>query len=130
MYNTNTVTATRELHITRGEIYYADLSGNIGSEQGGIRPVLIIQNDIGNKFSPTVITVPITSRQHKSKLPTHIDITADNSGLPKNSIALFEQPRVIDKRRLLNKVGKVDDNIINKANNAILISFGLPVAYV
>ena len=114
--------------VQRGDIFYADLSGNQGSEQGGLRPVLIMQNDIGNKYSPTVIGVPITSQQKKNKLPTHVEIDAECSGLPKDSIALFEQLRVIDKRRLGRKVGKIGSDKIYQANNALMISFGLPLS--
>ena len=112
--------------IKRGDMFYADLSPVIGSEQGGIRPVLIIQNDTGNKYSPTVIAAAITSQTGKSKLPTHIEITSKENGLKSDSIVLAEQIRTIDKSRLKEKIGHIDDtNIMNQVNNAIGISFGL-----
>ena len=111
--------------IKRGDIFYADLSPVIGSEQGGIRPVLIIQNDIGNKFSPTVIATAITSQINKAKMPTHIELDAKNHGLPKDSVILAEQIRTIDKKRLKEKIGRVDDELMAKVNEALEISFGL-----
>ena len=111
--------------IKRGDIYYADLSPVIGSEQGGLRPVLIVQNDVGNRYSPTVIAAAITSQINKTKLPTHIDIYAENIGLAKNSVILLEQVRTIDKRRLKEKMGHLEDGLMNKVNNAISVSFGL-----
>ena len=111
--------------IKRGDIYYADLSPVIGSEQGGLRPVLIIQNDIGNKYSPTVIAAAITSQINKTKLPTHIELYAENFGLAKNSVILLEQVRTIDKRRLKEKMGHLDDGLMDKVNDAISVSFGL-----
>jgi len=102
------------------------LSPVIGSEQGGLRPVLIIQNDTGNKYSPTVITAAITSQTNKTKLPTHIELYTENFGLAKNSIILLEQIRTIDKRRLKEKMGRLDDDSMEKVNAAISISFGLP----
>ena len=111
--------------IKRGDIYYADLSPVIGSEQGGLRPVLIIQNDVGNKYSPTVIAAAITSQINKTKLPTHIELYAENFGLAKNSVILLEQIRTIDKRRLKEKMGHLDDGLMNKVNDAISVSFGL-----
>ena len=111
--------------IKRGEIYYADLSPVVGSEQGGVRPVLIVQNDVGNKYSPTVIAAAITSRLGKAKLPTHIDVMADKVGLQKDSVILLEQIRTIDKKRLGEKMGHLDDNTMNAVNEAINISFGL-----
>lgn len=113
------------LVIKRGDIYYADLSPVIGSEQGGIRPVLIIQNDVGNKYSPTVIAAAITSQINKAKLPTHIEISAQEYGLLKDSVILLEQIRTIDKRRLREKIGRLDDELMEKVNEAISISFGL-----
>jgi mRNA interferase MazF len=115
----------RKVSVKRGDIYYADLSPVVGSEQGGLRPVLIVQNDIGNKYSPTVIAAAITSRMGKTKLPTHIDIYADKAGLAKDSVVLLEQIRTIDKRRLKEKIGHLDDGMMNTVNNAISISFGL-----
>ena len=113
------------MNIKRGDIYYADLSPVMGSEQGGVRPVLIVQNDIGNRFSPTVIAAAITSQQTKAKLPTHITIGAQTSGLTKDSVVLLEQVRTIDKKRLMEKMGCVDDNSMKEINNAISVSFGL-----
>ena len=111
--------------IKRGDIFYADLSPVIGSEQGGLRPVLIVQNDVGNKYSPTVIAAAITSQINKTKLPTHIELYAENFGLAKNSVILLEQIRTIDKRRLKEKMGHLDDGLMNQVNDAISVSFGL-----
>ena len=111
--------------IKRGDIYYADLSPVIGSEQGGVRPVLIIQNDIGNKYSPTVIATAITSQINKAKLPTHIEISAKDYGLVKDSVILLEQLRTIDKRRLRDKIGHLDEELMEKVNDALNISLGL-----
>ena len=111
--------------VKRGDIYYADLSPVIGSEQGGLRPVLIVQNDIGNKYSPTVIAAAITSQINKTKLPTHIELYAESFGLAKNSVILLEQIRTIDKRRLKEKIGHLDEYLMDKVNDAISISFGL-----
>ncbi len=111
--------------IKRGDIFYADLSPVIGSEQGGIRPVLIVQNDIGNKYSPTVIASAITSQINKAKLPTHIELSAKEYGLPKDSVVLLEQIRTIDKKRLREKIGHLDDELMEKVNEALTISFGL-----
>lgn len=112
--------------IKRGDMFYADLSPVIGSEQGGIRPVLIIQNDLGNKYSPTVIAAAITSQTNKTKLPTHIEIGKDTEGLKSNSVILAEQIRTIDKSRLKEKIGHINDaNVLNQINNALGVSFGL-----
>ena len=112
--------------IKRGDMFYADLSPVVGSEQGGIRPVLIIQNDLGNKYSPTVIAAAITSQTNKTKLPTHIEIQGEKEGLKNNSVILTEQIRTIDKSRLKEKIGHItDEKIINKVNNALGVSFGL-----
>lgn len=111
--------------IRRGDIYYADLSPVIGSEQGGIRPVLIVQNDVGNRFSPTVIAAAITSQSEKAKLPTHIKINAQGSGLAKDSIVLLEQVRTLDKKRLKEKMGTLDTRHMNQIDHALSISFGL-----
>ncbi len=111
--------------IKRGDIFYADLSPVIGSEQGGLRPVLIVQNDIGNKYSPTVIAAAITSKMGKTRLPTHIDIYRDRVGLQKDSVVLLEQIRTLDKRRLKEKMGHLDDDVMDKVNLAIAVSFGL-----
>ena len=113
------------MSVRRGDIYYADLSPVVGSEQGGLRPVLIIQNDIGNRYSPTVIAAAITSRMSKTRLPTHIDIYAERAGLAKDSVILLEQIRTLDKRRLKEKMGHLDDTTMNSVNNAIQVSFGL-----
>lgn len=111
--------------IKRGDIYYADLSPVIGSEQGGVRPVLIVQNDVGNKYSPTVIAAAITSQINKAKLPTHIEISAQDYGLQKDSVILLEQIRTIDKKRLREKIGRLDDELMDKVNEALGVSFGL-----
>lgn len=111
--------------IKRGDIYYADLSPVIGSEQGGVRPVLIVQNDIGNKYSPTVIAAAITSQINKAKLPTHIEIGAQEYGLQKDSVILLEQIRTIDKKRLREKIGHLDDELMDNVNEALGVSFGL-----
>ncbi len=111
--------------VRRGDIFYADLSPVVGSEQGGLRPVLIIQNDVGNRYSPTVIAAAITSRMGKTKLPTHIDVYADRVGLAKDSVILLEQIRTLDKRRLREKMGHLDDAVMEEVNNAIAVSFGL-----
>lgn len=113
------------MNILRGDIYYADLSPVIGSEQGGLRPVLIVQNDVGNKYSPTVIAAAITSKMSKAKLPTHIDVLGESVGLAKDSVILLEQIRTIDKKRLREKMGHLDDNIMSEVNDAITVSFGL-----
>ena len=113
------------MNIKRGDIYYADLSPVVGSEQGGLRPVLIIQNDVGNKYSPTVIAAAITSKMAKSKLPTHIDLYADKVGLTKDSVVLLEQIRTLDKQRLKEKMGHLDEDVMEKVNEAISVSFGL-----
>ena len=113
------------MSVKRGDIYYADLSPVVGSEQGGLRPVLIIQNDIGNRYSPTVIAAAITSRMSKTHLPTHIDIFADKAGLSKDSVVLLEQIRTLDKKRLKEKMGHLDDDMMNVVNSAIAVSFGL-----
>ena len=113
------------MSVKRGDIYYADLSPVVGSEQGGLRPVLIIQNDIGNRYSPTVIAAAITSRMGKTKLPTHIDIYAERAGLAKDSVILLEQIRTLDKRRLKEKMGHLDEGLMDQVNTAIAVSFGL-----
>ena len=112
------------MDIKRGELYYADLSPVLGSEQGGVRPVLVVQNDVGNKFSPTVIAAAITSQLDKAKLPTHITLPAEKYGLPKNSVVLLEQIRTLDKRRLKEKIGELSADIMTKVNEALLISLG------
>lgn len=111
--------------ILRGDVFYADLSPVVGSEQGGNRPVLVVQNDIGNKYSPTVIVVAITSRLTKTKLPTHIDLPSEKYNLPKNSVALLEQIRTIDKLRLKEKIAYIDEQKMKEIDRAIIISLGL-----
>ena len=113
------------MNIKRGEIYYADLSPVIGSEQGGIRPVLIIQNDVGNRYSPTVLAAAITSQRDKTKLPTHISVEASDCGLAKDSIVLLEQVRTIDKQRLKEKMGSLDMVSMGMVDKALSVSFGL-----
>ena len=113
------------MQIKRGDIYYADLSPVIGSEQGGIRPVVIVQNDVGNKHSPTVMAAAITSKINKAKLPTHIEIDAETFGLPKDSVVLAEQIRTIDKKRLRERIGHLDDDCMYKVSDALSVSFGL-----
>ena len=111
--------------VKRGDIYYADLSPVVGSEQGGLRPVLIVQNDVRNKHSPTVIAAAITSQINKARLPTHIELSAKKYGLSRDSVILLEQIRTIDKSRLRERMGKLDDELMGKVNNAIAVSFGL-----
>lgn len=116
------------MQIKRGDMFYADLSPVVGSEQGGVRPVLIIQNDLGNKYSPTVIAAAITSQMNKTELPTHISINSDSCGLKSNSVVLTEQIRTIDKSRLKEKIGHIDDEkTIDKVNGALGVSFGLGI---
>ncbi len=110
--------------IKRGELYYADLSPVIGSEQGGVRPVLIVQNDVGNKYSPTIIAAAVTSKINKAKLPTHIELSALDFGLQRDSVVLLEQIRTIDKRRLKEKIGELSQNTMVMVDNALLISLG------
>ena len=114
-----------DTNVKRGDIYYADLSPVVGSEQGGVRPVLIVQNDTGNRYSPTVIAAAITSQTNKAKLPTHIEISAPDHGLPRNSVVLLEQIRTLDKRRLREHMGHVDGELMEKIDAAIAVSFGL-----
>jgi len=111
--------------VKRGDIYYADLSPVIGSEQGGIRPVLVVQNDVGNKYSPTIIAAAITSQINKAKMPTHIEISAEEFGLNKDSVVLLEQIRTIDKKRLKEKIGQLDEALMERVDSALTISFGL-----
>ena len=111
--------------VKRGDIYYADLSPVVGSEQGGTRPVLIVQNDMGNKHSPTVIAAAITSQMNKARLPTHIELIGPTVGLTKNSVVLLEQIRTIDKKRLREHMGRLDESMMNKVDDAIAVSFGL-----
>ncbi|NLM79851.1 MAG: type II toxin-antitoxin system PemK/MazF family toxin [Clostridiales bacterium] len=113
------------MNVRRGDIYYADLSPVVGSEQGGVRPVLIVQNDIGNRYSPTVIAAAITSQKDKARLPTHIRLNTEGSGLARDSVVLLEQIRTIDKRRLKERMGRLDDYSMQRVNHALQISFGL-----
>ena len=110
--------------IKRGELYYADLSPVVGSEQGGVRPVLVVQNDVGNKYSPTVIAAAVTSKINKAKLPTHIELPSDTYGLQKDSVILLEQIRTLDKRRLKERIGELPLATMSKVDKAILISLG------
>lgn len=111
--------------VKRGDIFYADLSPVVGSEQGGIRPVLIIQNDIGNKYSPTVIVAAITSQIGKAKLPTHIELCGKEQGLTRDSVVLLEQIRTVDKKRLREKIGHIESAQMKKVNHALCISLAL-----
>lgn len=113
------------MNVKRGDIYYADLSPVVGSEQGGIRPVLIVQNDVGNRYSPTVIAAAITSQREKANLPTHIKVNADSCGLAKDSIVLLEQVRTIDKQRLMERMGSLDVGSMDRVDHALSVSFGL-----
>ncbi|MDR2525899.1 MAG: type II toxin-antitoxin system PemK/MazF family toxin [Oscillospiraceae bacterium] len=111
--------------VKRGDIYYADLSPVVGSEQGGVRPVLIVQNDVGNKFSPTVICAAITSQKYKTDLPTHIKVNADESGLVRDSIVLLEQVRTLDKRRLKERMGNLESRDMQRVDRALSVSLGI-----
>ena len=111
--------------IKRGDLFYADLSPVIGSEQGGVRPVVALQNDVGNKYSPTIIVAAITSRLNKARLPTHINVMAKGLALPKNSVVLLEQIRTIDKKRLREKIGSFPDEIMTKIDKALRVSLNL-----
>lgn len=114
-----------EQNVKRGEIYYADLSPVVGSEQGGVRPVLIVQNNVGNRHSPTVIAAAITSQINKAKMPTHIELGAHHYGLSRNSVVLAEQIRTLDKKRLREKMGCLDEASMNRVDEALAVSFGL-----
>lgn len=111
--------------VKRGDLFYADLSPVVGSEQGGIRPVLVVQNDVGNKYSPTVIAAAVTSQINKAKMPTHIEISAETYGLVKDSVILMEQIRTIDKKRLKEKIGHADKDLMERVNKALSVSFAL-----
>ena len=113
------------MDIYRGEIYFADLSPVVGSEQGGVRPVLVLQNDVGNKYSPTVIVAAITSKLSKAKLPTHIELDKDKYNLPKDSVVLLEQLRTLDKQRLKEKVSELDEKMMQRVEVATMISLGI-----
>lgn len=114
-----------DLVVKKGDIFFADLSPVIGSEQGGVRPVVVIQNDVGNKYSPTVIVAAITSQINKAKLPTHVEIRAGEHGLNKDSVILLEQLRTVDKRRLKERIGRMDEEAMEKVNEALVISLGI-----
>ena len=111
--------------VKRGDLFYADLSPVVGSEQGGIRPVLVVQNDVGNKYSPTIIAAAVTSQINKAKMPTHIEISAETYGLVKDSVILMEQIRTIDKTRLKEKIGHADEELMERVNKALSVSFAL-----
>ena len=113
------------MNVKRGDIYFADLSPVIGSEQGGVRPVLVVQNNVGNKYSPTIIIAAITSQINKARLPTHVEINAPDFGLPKDSVVLLEQIRTIDKKRLREKIGKFDEDMMKLVDEALKISIGI-----
>lgn len=110
--------------IRRGELYYADLSPVVGSEQGGVRPILVVQNDVGNKYSPTVIAAAVTSKLNKARLPTHIELCAEDYGLTKDSVILLEQIRTLDKRRLKERIGTLDPALMRRVDVALKISLG------
>ena len=114
-----------DTNVKRGDIYYADLSPVVGSEQGGMRPVLIVQNDTGNRYSPTVIAAAITSQVNKARLPTHIELSSQKYGLTRDSVVLLEQIRTLDKRRLREHMGRLDEAQMQRVDNAIAVSFGL-----
>ncbi len=113
------------MEIKRGDLYYADLSPVVGSEQGGIRPILVVQNDVGNKYSPTIIAAAITSKLNKAKLPTHIELSAKIYGLEKDSVVLLEQIRTLDKKRLKAKIGELENFKMSEVNRAMMISLGV-----
>jgi mRNA interferase MazF len=113
------------LNIKRGDIFYADLSPVVGSEQGGVRPVLIVQNDVGNRYSPTVIAAAITSQQFKTRMPTHISVNASVCGLSKDSVVLLEQIRTLDKKRLKEKMGNLPETDMDRIDDALSVSIGL-----
>lgn len=115
----------KDLMVKKGDLYFADLSPVIGSEQGGVRPVLVVQNDVGNKFSPTIIVAAVTSKRNKADLPTHVEIAADGNGLSKNSVVLLEQLRTIDKRRLKERIGTIDKTHLPEVNEALSVSLGI-----
>jgi mRNA interferase MazF len=127
LLHSNSGRSVIDMTVKRGDIYYADLSPVVGSEQGGVRPVLIVQNDIGNRYSPTVIAAAITSQRDKSKLPTHIELSSQDCGLSRDSIVLLEQIRTIDKRRLKERMGRLDERAMNQIDQALQVSFGLGV---
>ena len=113
------------MQVRKGDIFFADLSPVVGSEQGGVRPVLVVQNDVGNRFSPTIIVAAVTSQMNKAKLPTHVPISADGNGLSRDSVVLLEQLRTIDKKRLREHIGTVGTNVINVVDEALSVSLGI-----
>ena len=113
------------MQVRKGDIYFADLSPVVGSEQGGVRPVLVVQNDIGNRFSPTIIVAAVTSQTNKAKLPTHVPISAEGNGLSRDSVVLLEQLRTIDKKRLREHIGTVGTNVIDVVDEALSVSLGI-----
>ena len=113
------------MQVRKGDIFFADLSPVVGSEQGGVRPVLVVQNDVGNRFSPTIIVAAVTSQLNKSKLPTHVPVNAEGSGLDRDSVVLLEQLRTIDKKRLREHIGTVNEEIIENVDDALSISLGI-----
>jgi mRNA interferase MazF len=115
----------RTLQVKKGDLYFADLSPVIGSEQGGVRPVLVVQNNVGNRYSPTIIVAAVTSQKNKANLPTHVEIAADGSGLSKNSVVLLEQLRTIDKKRLKERIGTIDHNRLPDVDEALGVSLGI-----
>lgn len=114
-----------DLGVKKGDLYFADLSPVVGSEQGGLRPVLVVQNDVGNKYSPTIIVAAVTSQKNKAKLPTHVAIDAEGNGLSKNSVVLLEQLRTIDKQRLKERIGTLDQGLLPDVNDALSVSLGI-----
>lgn len=122
-----TMYAESDSMIARGELYSACLDPVVGSEQGGVRPVLVIQNDVGNRFSPTVIVLAVTGQMNKAKLPTHVQVTADGNGLQKDSVVLAEQIRTLDKRRLKERIGSLTPEQMDKVTEAVKISLGFPI---
>lgn len=113
------------MQVRKGDIFFADLSPVVGSEQGGVRPVLVVQNDIGNRFSPTIIVAAVTSQTNKAKLPTHVPISAEGNGLSRDSVVLLEQLRTIDKKRLREHIGTVGTNVIDVVDEALSVSLGI-----
>ena len=113
------------MQVRKGDIFFADLSPVVGSEQGGVRPVLVVQNDIGNRFSPTIIVAAVTSQTNKAKLPTHVPISAEGNGLSRDSVVLLEQLRTIDKKRLREHIGTVGTNVIDVVDKALSVSLGI-----
>lgn len=115
----------KDLVVKKGDLYFADLSPVIGSEQGGVRPVLVVQNNVGNKYSPTIIVAAVTSQKNKANLPTHVEIAADGNGLSKNSVVLLEQLRTIDKKRLKERIGTINQERLPDVDEALGVSLGI-----